>query len=58
MYALIDEESKFPKATAHSLLEKLKKHLVKHPHIKKEKGKEPMFSIHHYAGWVGFHTSN
>ena len=52
VYALIDEESKFPKATASSLLEKLRKHLIKHPYIKKEKSKEPKFSIQHYAGPV------
>ena len=52
VYALIDEESKFPKATASSLLEKLRKHLIKHPYIKKDKSKEPKFTIQHYAGPV------
>jgi len=52
LYALIDEESKFPKATANSLLEKVRKHLIKYSCIKKEKGREPLFTIQHYAGPV------
>ncbi|KAF6027962.1 C27A7.1 [Bugula neritina] len=57
LYALIDEESKFPKATANSLLEKVRKHLIKYSCIKKEKGREPLFTIQHYAGPVTYSVS-
>eukprot|EP01134_Creolimax_fragrantissima_P007676 CFRG7676T1 len=50
--ALLDEESRFPKSTPQSLLEKLKQNHTKHEYFKEERLKQTGFGIVHYAGAV------
>ena len=51
-YALLDEESRFPKATDQTLLEKLSKSFSKRAQFKQAKCRDLSFTISHYAGQV------
>jgi myosin-7 len=51
---LIDEESRFPKATDLTLLDKLHTQHAKHPHYEKPKLSKDTFIVKHYAGDVGY----
>ncbi|CAF3520186.1 unnamed protein product [Adineta steineri] len=50
--ALLDEESRFPKANDESLVQKFHSHCKNHPRYIKPRGNETAFGIHHYAGKV------
>jgi myosin heavy subunit len=52
--ALLDEESKFPKATDETLLEKLHTTHEKHPNYEKPRRSKTTFIIKHYAGEVSY----
>lgn len=50
--ALLDEESRFPKANDESLVQKFHSHCKTHTRYIKPRGNETAFGIHHYAGKV------
>ncbi|UJR37230.1 hypothetical protein I4U23_029939 [Adineta vaga] len=52
IFALLDEESRFPKANDESLVQKFHSHCKNHPRYIKPRGNETAFGIHHYAGKV------
>ena len=56
LLALLDEESKFPRATDLTLAEKFHKNLSYTVYYKKPKDNGPSFLIHHYAGAVLYET--
>jgi myosin-3 len=53
IFALLDEESRFPKANDESLVQKFHSHCKNHPRYIRPRGNETAFGIHHYAGKVG-----
>ncbi|XP_047333889.1 myosin-2-like [Impatiens glandulifera] len=55
LLSLLDEESKFPKATDLTFGNKLKQHLSNNPHFKGERSSA--FVIRHYAGEVLYDTN-
>ena len=52
LLALLDEESRFPKSTDHSLAEKLHYNLKGSAHYQRNRMDGSKFSVHHYAGKV------
>jgi len=52
VYAIIDEESFFPKATDLTLMEKMAKTFTKHAEFQRVKNQNLQFVIHHFAGPV------
>ena len=52
LFALLDEESRFPKANDKSLVQKFHSHCQHHRRYIQPKGNEIAFGIHHYAGKV------
>ncbi|XP_041373643.1 myosin-IIIb-like [Gigantopelta aegis] len=55
LLALLDEESKFPKATDQTYVDKVNFHFMKNPYyMKAPSSKVPVFSINHYAGKVTY----
>lgn len=58
LLALINETSKFTKATDQKLLDKFHEFLVKYPHFRKTKAKSNSFIIVHYAAEVQPATSH
>ncbi|CAH1772774.1 unnamed protein product [Owenia fusiformis] len=55
LFSLLDEESKFPKGSEQSLLEKLQKHLGKKQAFKASRSSHDLrFTIEHYAGEVNY----
>lgn len=56
LLALLDEESKFPRATDLTLAEKFHKNLSYTVYYKKPKDNGPSFLVHHYAGAVLYET--
>ncbi|CAF4599744.1 unnamed protein product, partial [Rotaria sp. Silwood2] len=52
IFALLDEESRFPKANDESLVQKFHSHCKSHSRYIKPRGNETAFGIHHYAGKV------
>lgn len=55
IFSLLDEESKFPKASDLSFVNKVISNLGKHPNFsieKKAKGKTTVFAVNHFAGTV------
>ena len=55
--SLLDEESKFPRATDDSLIEKLHNNLEKNPLYGKPRLAKRKFSVKHYAGEVTYEVS-
>lgn len=53
MFALLDDESKFPQGTDQTLIDKFEKNLSKKPEFKMPKGQGLQFMITHFAGSVG-----
>ena len=58
MFALLDEESKFPKATDDSLVNKFHSHCKTHSRYIKPRGNDISFGINHYAGKVSIFDLN
>ncbi|XP_071954506.1 myosin-IIIb-like isoform X2 [Antedon mediterranea] len=59
IFALLDEESHFPKGTDHSLVEKMGQNFSKnHHYIKAKVSTSNNFSIDHYAGRVEYNANN
>ncbi|XP_033115293.1 myosin-IIIb-like [Anneissia japonica] len=59
IFALLDEESHFPKATDHSFVEKMGQNFAKnHHYIKAKVASSNNFSIDHYAGRVEYDANN
>ena len=54
MFALLDEESHFPKATQESLVQKFHSNLNKCQSYKPPRGNAPVFTLCHYAGDVEY----
>ncbi|CAF0847463.1 unnamed protein product [Didymodactylos carnosus] len=52
IFALLDEESRFPKANDESLVQKFHIHCKTHKRYIRPRGNETAFGIHHYAGKV------
>jgi len=52
VYAIIDEESKFPKANDLSLIEKMARTFVKQTEFQRVKNQNLQFIVHHFAGPV------
>ena len=52
VYAIIDEESRFPKATDLTLIEKMTKTFIKQLEFQRVKNQNMQFVIHHFAGPV------
>ncbi|CAF0736150.1 unnamed protein product [Rotaria sordida] len=52
IFALLDEETRFPKANDESLVQKFHSHCKNHPRYIRPRGNETAFGIHHYAGKV------
>ncbi|CAF3814740.1 unnamed protein product [Rotaria magnacalcarata] len=52
IFALLDEESRFPKANDESLVQKFHSHCKNHVRYIRPRGNETAFGIHHYAGKV------
>ena len=52
IFALLDEESRFPKANDESLVQKFHSHCKNHSRYIRPRGNETAFGIHHYAGKV------
>ena len=52
LFALLDEESRFPKANDKSLVQKFHSHCQHHRRYIQPKGNEIAFGIQHYAGKV------
>ncbi|CAF3445909.1 unnamed protein product [Rotaria sp. Silwood1] len=52
IFALLDEETRFPKASDESLVQKFHSHCKNHPRYIRPRGNETAFGIHHYAGKV------
>lgn len=52
VYAIIDEESKFPKATDLTLIEKMTKTFTKQSEFQRVKNQNLQFVIQHFAGPV------
>ena len=52
VYAIIDEESKFPKATDLTLIEKMTKTFMKQSSFQRVKNQNLHFIIRHFAGPV------
>ncbi|CAF0802357.1 unnamed protein product [Didymodactylos carnosus] len=50
IFALLDEESRFPKANDESLVQKFHMHCKNHKRYIRPRGNETAFGIHHYAG--------
>jgi len=57
VYSLIDEESKFPKATDLTLMEKMSKTFAKQSEFQRVKNQNLQFVIHHFAGPVRIRCS-
>jgi myosin heavy subunit len=57
VFALLNEECIFPKATDITWLQKLEKNLIKHPFYKKPRLTNTAFAINHYAGEVAYEVS-
>jgi len=57
IFALVDEESKFPQATDATLLAKLNNHHGKNPNYLKPKSDiNTLFGLNHFAGVVFYDT--
>jgi len=57
IFALVDEESKFPQATDVTLLAKLNQHHGKNVnYLKPKSDSNPLFGISHFAGVVFYDT--
>jgi len=54
LFAILDEEVAFPKATDMTLLEKMHKGLAATKSYERPLGNEEFFSVHHYAGRVRY----
>ena len=55
--AIIDEESRFPKGTDESMLQKLhENHGTHSSYIKPKSGKDPLFGVVHFAGNVMYYS--
>jgi myosin-5 len=52
--AILDEESRFPKATEHTFVLKLYERLKQNPHLLPEKSAQARFTVRHYAGPVTY----
>uniref|UniRef100_A0A674HDB9 Myosin X n=1 Tax=Taeniopygia guttata TaxID=59729 RepID=A0A674HDB9_TAEGU len=55
LLALVNEESRFPKGTDNTLLEKLHSQHMSNPYYVKPRVTDHQFGIRHYAGEVGVH---
>jgi myosin-3 len=54
LFALLDEESHFPRATSDTLTAKLHSNLSKCTYYKAPRGNAPTFTLKHYAGEVEY----
>ena len=53
MFNLLDDETKFPRSSAKTLVDKFNEHCDKHPnYVKSKQQKEPSFTVKHYAAPV------
>ncbi|XP_067667763.1 chitin synthase chs-2-like [Haliotis asinina] len=57
IFALLDEESKFPRASDSTLVEKITANCRNHKLLTKSKAADLAFSIHHYAGTVEYQAA-
>jgi len=58
VYAIIDDESRFPKATDLTLIENMSKTFTKQSEFQRVKNQTMQFVIHHFAGPVHIHCCN
>ncbi|XP_073496340.1 myosin-IIIb-like [Phyllobates terribilis] len=52
--SILDEQTAFPQASDESFVEKLSTGCRTNPHFERTRGKDPGFSVHHYAGKVRY----
>eukprot|EP00036_Acanthoecidae_sp_10tr_P023927 CAMPEP_0206317818 /NCGR_PEP_ID=MMETSP0106_2-20121207/16837_1 /ASSEMBLY_ACC=CAM_ASM_000206 /TAXON_ID=81532 /ORGANISM="Acanthoeca-like sp., Strain 10tr" /LENGTH=2291 /DNA_ID=CAMNT_0053749433 /DNA_START=151 /DNA_END=7026 /DNA_ORIENTATION=+ len=57
LFALMDEETRFPNASDRSLTEKLIHHMQRHPNFVAPQGRGLDFIVRHYAGDIRYNTS-
>ncbi|XP_065176770.1 unconventional myosin-IXb-like isoform X4 [Sycon ciliatum] len=59
MFNLLDDETKFPRASAKTLVEKFNEHCDKNTHyVKSRQSRDPAFGVKHYAGLVTYNCES